>query len=108
MRQEIFVQSDSRDAIRGNQVKVVAWGLAADAAVGPSSEWCLVNDRVAPCGLNAFLPAPLLRKDVVNVNAFVKITRYGRPLARYLVTSTFAQQQGVQAFVRGAVSRAQR
>ena len=108
MRLEVAVQSVSRDAARRDPLEVFAWSVPSDAAVGSSREWCLVYDRVAAGGLNALIAAPLLRKDMVNVDALVEVILYGRLFARHPVASAFAQQERVYAFVCGTVSSAQR
>ena len=108
VRLEVAAQNVSRDAARRNPLEVFAWAVAADAVVGSRRGWCLIYDRVAACGLNALLAAPLLRKDMVNVDVPVKATLYRRFFTCHPVSSTFAQQERVYAFICGTVSRAQR
>ena len=110
MRLKVAVQNVPRNSILAglNTQEVLARSISTDAAVGSRRKRGFVYDRVAASGLNAMIAAPLLWKDMMNVDALVEVVLYGRLFASHPIARAFAQQERIYALVRGTVSRAQR
>src|ERR1700739_1799918 len=47
----------------------------ADNSIGPVRKWCLVDDRIEDVRLDATLFAPVLRKDVMDIDVLSKEDR---------------------------------
>jgi len=96
MRRDVRVELPMRI---GNVGEVFRRRLATDAPVGAAGQGRLVEDRVVAILVNPLVIAPLLRKDVVDVETVPEIRVDVGRLARRPVPGAFLQQKGVDPFV---------
>src|SRR5258706_1646300 len=106
MRCEIAIKSPTFDRGRcGVAVlqfgDVIGWRNSANYPIGAVRKGCLVDDGIIDRRFDALPLAPILRKEVMNIDVFAKENGMVEFLARSKVLCALLHQQGIDTLISG-------